>query len=298
MYKEYQRVRGSIAVTKGSLRQISASGQVCNKFGIHNKLPNVFNLYNQGDLSFFANTGVLQQPTTDKINYRRLNSKTALFAHNTQQEEVNSVDIYDDTAGIGIGGRIADMVSLNGYTSGTISVSGGAPALVSNESPLLVVNPAGYEKFNQVPWEQVSKSNIKELNKATNFGSGVMDEIWSDKLLQAMSENDILYTQMNSVRLSNNFPATKLGKQMGSIAKLIKTRDARKTDRDVFYAKLSGFDTHGQQTTALDAILKQVDDALNIFVKEMKSQSLWNDVAVVFVSEFGRTLKANTGNGR
>ena len=298
MFKEYQSVRGSIAVLKGSLRTISASGQVCNTFGVHNKLPNVHSLYNAGDLSFFANTGVLQQPTTDKVNYRALNKKTALFAHNTQQEEVNSVDIYDDTAGIGIGGRIADMLSLNGYTSGTVSVSGGAPALVSNESPLLVVNPAGYEKFNPISWEQVSRSHIKDVNRAANFGSGIMDEVWSDNFIQALSENDILYSQMSTVSLSNSFPTTKLGSQMGSIAKLIKTRSARKTDRDVFYAKLSGFDTHGKQETALDEIFKQVDDALNSFVKEMKSQTLWDDVAVVFVSEFGRTLKANTGNGR
>jgi len=141
MYNEYKTVRGDIALIKSTLRTIQATDQVCSTFGVHSDLSTVQQLYKDGDLAFFANLGVLQQPvsTSQKGSYRKLNSKTALFAHNTQQEEINSVDIYDDTAGQGILGRMADMLGLNGYTPGTVSVSQGAPALVSNNYPLISV---------------------------------------------------------------------------------------------------------------------------------------------------------------
>ena len=32
-------------------------------------------------------------------------------------------------------------------------------------------------------------------------------------------------------------------------------------------------------------------------LKEMKAQSIWDDVVVVCISEFARTLMGNTGNG-
>jgi uncharacterized protein (DUF1501 family) len=298
MFKEYKNVRESIAVNQNTLKTITVNGQICKTFGVHEKLPVVQELYKSGDLSFFANFGVLQQPVNDKEQYRQLNSKTALFAHNTQQEEVNSVDIADDTAGLGILGRMTDILNLNDYQTGTVSVAGGAPALVSNQTPLLVVNPYGYEKFNPIPWETVDQTKIKEVNKASGVGSSLFGELWSDKLFQSMNENEILYAQMSAASTTATFENNDLGRQLGSIAKLIKTRDARKTERDVFYAKNSGWDTHGEQELYLNDQLTQMNSALDKFKDEMKSQKMWDDVTIVFVSEFGRTLKSNTGNGR
>jgi uncharacterized protein (DUF1501 family) len=298
MFGEYNNVRGSIALNKNTLKTITVADQICSTFGIHQKIPILQELYNSGELSFFANMGVLQQPVTDKGLYRQQNSKTALFAHNTQQEEINSVDIADDTAGLGILGRMTDILSLGTYQTGTVSVAGGAPALVSNKTPLLVVNPFGYEKFNPVPWGQVDKDRIKAINRASGLGSSLFSEVWANKLFQSMSENDILYAQMSAATTTEKFENTDLGRQMGSIAKLIKTKSARKTDRDVFYVQNAGWDTHGEQAVNLDTRLKEMNDALKSFRNEMVTQNMWNDVTVVYVSEFGRTLKSNTGNGR
>ena len=300
MFKEYSDVRQSIAVSIGSLDRITASGQICNTFGVNKQMSHLTSLYNKGHLSFFANLGILQQPVTDKGQYRQQNSKTALFAHNTQQEEINSVDIYDDTAGLGICGRITDILHLNGFSPGTVSVNGAAPALVSNKAPLQVVNPNGYEKFNPLTWAPVSRDDIKSVNKAAGIKSSMLSEIWSDGLFQSIGENDVLFQEMSSATLSSPtaWKADDFGRQMSSIAKLVKTRDARGTDRDVFYSEIAGFDTHGKQEAELNIKMKEVNDGLKAFVEEMEDQNLWDDVAIVVVSEFGRTLLANTGNGR
>ncbi len=44
--------------------------------------------------------------------------------------------------------------------------------------------------------------------------------------------------------------------------------------------------------------LETLNDALEAFVSELRDfQGIWDDVAVVVVSEFARTLMGNTGNG-
>ena len=79
LYEEYLQVRAGVALPKSSLLPIDAQGQVCSQFGIHPDLPAVRDLYNDEDLLFFANTGVMSQPVT-KENYSVLTS-VQLFAH-------------------------------------------------------------------------------------------------------------------------------------------------------------------------------------------------------------------------
>lgn len=41
-----------------------------------------------------------------------------------------------------------------------------------------------------------------------------------------------------------------------------------------------------------------LNGSIQSFIDEMKLQGLWNDVTVIAVTEFARTLTENTGSGR
>merc|ERR1711991_396184 len=43
----------------------------------------------------------------------------------------------------------------------------------------------------------------------------------------------------------------------------------------------------------LDTLFGDVDDGINTFATEMKAQGIWDDVVVLTVSDFGRTLTSN-----
>ncbi len=47
----------------------------------------------------------------------------------------------------------------------------------------------------------------------------------------------------------------------------------------------------------LNEQFKELDNGLSAFKEAMVTQNHWNDVTVVLVSEFARTLMGNTGNG-
>ncbi len=107
--------------------------------------------------------------------------------------------------------------------------------------------------------------------------------------------NDLLFDTINSATVDTRFPEEELGAQLETIAKLIKTKDVRGADRDVFYAKLSGFDTHGDKKLQLGLLTTQLNNALEAFTTEMKGANYWDDITIVGVSEFGRTLTENSG---
>jgi len=82
MFQKYRDARGSIALEPNQLLEIDAatSNLVCEKFGVHYKLPSVRDRFVAKDLAFIANMGILQHPVS-KENWRQLHDKTALFAH-------------------------------------------------------------------------------------------------------------------------------------------------------------------------------------------------------------------------
>mmetsp|Transcript_10482 Transcript_10482/g.15790 ORF Transcript_10482/g.15790 Transcript_10482/m.15790 type:complete len:377 (+) Transcript_10482:45-1175(+) len=297
-YNHYASVRGEIAIPFADLREIDASGsgQVCSKWGIHPNLPHLKTLYDSSDLLWIMNMGVLQNPV-NILNWEEGHDKTALFAHNIQYEEVHKMDVYDEQTGRGVVGRMADILGKRGFLPGTVSVNGIANALVSGLISLFVVDPTGLEKFNPIPWSVPLWDTIKQLNKVTKLGSNFFGETWSNILFKAVGENRLVYDSLKSTSLSTSFPDTDLGMQMELIAKMIKTKDSRGVDRDMFYAEIGGFDTHSNIKPLFDERTQVINSGIEAFTKEMKAQNTWNDVTIVMVSEFARTLTGNTGKG-
>ena len=162
--------------------------------------------------------------------------------HSTQTEETANLDIFNKFAGAGVGGRILDALAADKYKTGAISVSGSAPPIASKSTPLLVVNPSGYEKFDQVYWTSNVAAAVKEANSATTVGSSFYGDTWSNQLYQSLAENDLLFDTYNGVTLSAVFPTSRLGAQFAAVSKLIQTKDDRGKDRDIFFVEMPGFD--------------------------------------------------------
>ena len=237
--------------------------------------------------------GVLQEKVTE--NDWRDKTKIALFAHNFLNEQIEKMDINKERPGTGVGGRMADTLIKNGYSAGTVSLYGIAESLVSDLASLFVADPFDYQLFNPMTWAQPLWDTVKHLNKFSNLGSGLFSETWSNMLLQSLGENDLLYNAISSTQVSTIFPETKIGAQLETIAKLIKTKDTRGTDRDIFYARHGSYDTHGNTKSTFNILNADMNAALEAFTTELKAQGVWDDVTIVGVSEFGRTLTMNSG---
>lgn len=208
-YHHYASVRGGLSYPQQDLHPIEATNQICTKFGIHPHLQHLQTLYNEEDLVFVSNIGVLQESVTE-LNWRD-KTKISLFAHNLMNEQVEKMDINKERPGTGIGGRMVDTLIKKGIVAGTVSVYGIAEALVSELTSLFVADPFDYQLFNPMSWAQPLWETLKHLNKFTNIGSGLFGETWSTRVLQSLSENDLLYNAITSTTTSVNFPEDEIG---------------------------------------------------------------------------------------
>ncbi|MBL7780205.1 MAG: DUF1501 domain-containing protein [Saprospiraceae bacterium] len=112
-------------------------------------------------------------------------------------------------------------------------------------------------------------------------------------MAETLSSADYLYEQSRRKPISSAYPATGLGKQLKTIASLI----LADTDTSVYYVSLGSFDTHINQEGQQKRLFQEMNDALAAFIKDMKTNSKWNDVLLATFSEFGRRVSQNASGG-
>jgi uncharacterized protein (DUF1501 family) len=296
LYSEYLDVRQQVALSKLKLLEVPANNQVCESFGVHSTLKTIRQLYLDGDLAFFANTGVLTAPV-NKTNYYKV-TKTQLFAHDTMQLETKRVDPLNRQANTGVLGRMTDVLVKKGHVVGSFSMDrnsvsvSGKPGVSS--SPMVVSSGNGQTPFYA---SSTLRGLLPTLHEQSQVDSGYFSETWSNSLMQAVDGNDLISAALLNVSTSAVFPNNYLGQQLRTVARLISTRNQRGVDTDTFFVEIGGFDTHGDVDTGLANRFAEVDGAIAAFVTELKNMGVWNNVTVVQTSDFARTLAPNSGDG-
>jgi len=300
MYQEYLQVRQDIALPKESLLEIDAasSNQICETFGVHPNLPTVEKMYDDGDLLFFSNTGVLTKET-DKYNFVK-DEVTRLFSHSSQQFETERVDPFEMSHGTGILGRIADSLKAKGHIVDTISIDSKATALQGTPnlaSSPFVLSRFGVSRFNLGASSNNMESHITAMNEATVPESGVFGDFWSESLVKSLSQNNFMYEILSGSVTNTSFPTSFLGQQLSVVAKMIGHHAERGVETDIFFIPNGGWDHHSSLIAASKVKFRELDNSIKAFADEMKSIGMWDDVTVIQTSEFARTLNPNSNGG-
>lgn len=89
------------------------------------------------------------------------------------------------------------------------------------------------------------------------------------------------------------FPETELGAQLRTAARLLEAG----VDVPVLKVVQGGYDTHDAQPYVHEALLGDLSDAILAFRMALQDIGLWDTVAVVTYSEFGRTARENASYG-
>lgn len=301
LLEQYYSERTTIAITEDERsRVVAASGQPCSQFVIHQDLPIIEQLYNSGDLSFFANTGVINRPV-NRQNYWDV-TKTQLFAHNAMVEEAQKVDPFSGMPGTGVLGRLCDVLNNKGYNCQPITIEDSNAVTVgvpgSAVDPLFV-SAYGSSEFNPKPYTTSfdPRPYIDEINEANDPQSSLYGESWSQRLKKSLFDNKLLVEALSTTQLGEQFADNSFSDKMKAVATLIAAHRSRGTDRDVFYVSFGGWDNHPNLKPDLASQFQYLNGALTSFYNEMINQNMWNDVTVVTVSGFARTLTANSGDG-
>ncbi len=321
-YGQYSAVRRTLALPQASLVALGTSG-----FGLHPSLAALAPAWAEGRLAPVFNVGPLFQPTT-KAQFRAAPASSDLvpdnlFSHSDQQLlwESGSTDALTRT---GWGGRAAETLAT---TNPVISVGGnGRFGLSSLAAPLVLPEPGStfgaYElgtdawRLQYAPlvaraaalravYQQVQDNDLAEAYAAMQRNAFAM----SDRLGAlvkikpgqpgSVPEIDNAFASL----IANGDVAAGLPRQLYQVAKLIAGNATVQGNRQIFFAQLGGFDTHGNQigssvlTGTHANLLKQVGDALAAFHAAMKALGLADAVMAFTQSDFGRTFTPNNSSG-
>ena len=294
LYNQYVAARADLALSPAELLSIWAHGQNCSSFGIHSSFPLLKSLYDMGEASFVTNIGGLVAPLSMNEWTQRTGSTCyGLFSHSDQTTGAQTLKCQDFGRGAkGFGGRIMDAIT----SGGSYSYAGFAYSMAGT-----AIFPVGVETGRSIMNADVSGLNDYDKyapiisNLTSKHHGNVFAEAYAVKFLDAIETTE----EEKSVRLaglSTSYDTeTHLDDSFKAIASVISMRDGRGSERDMFYVSYGGWDMHANLKQGMKERLTVVDDALTLFVAELRAQGVWESTVLMSSSEFGRTLNSNGG---
>jgi uncharacterized protein (DUF1501 family) len=112
-------------------------------------------------------------------------------------------------------------------------------------------------------------------------------------MAETISSADYIFKQSKQRPSAESYPNSDLGKGLKTIASLIFSEINTK----VYYISLGSFDTHINQEGQQKRLFTELNDAVKAFVKDLKTNSRFDDVLLFTFSEFGRRVAQNASNG-
>ncbi|HEY0040306.1 MAG TPA: DUF1501 domain-containing protein [Flavisolibacter sp.] len=110
---------------------------------------------------------------------------------------------------------------------------------------------------------------------------------------ETLSSADYLYKQSKRHPSTATYPNSGLGRSLKTIASLIFSEINTK----VYYVSLGSFDTHIFQQGQQQRLFTEMNDAVSVFIKDLKTEGRYNDVLLFTFSEFGRRVSQNASGG-
>lgn len=289
--EEYIKRRGGAGLDPLTVHKIKTQGQQCEHFGLHPSFSFLADLYNKGQMAVMSNIGGLVEPTSRSVleTVQRCNAQ---YSHNDAQMGAKTLQCRTpDALSMGVGGRIADALAQQGLECASFSIAGMSKWSQGEDTGIEIIDRyKGYARFSEHSrWQN-------EIAKLTSqsFGNIYFEE-YAKEFQNAINVSETLGVVFDNAQLNTTFPQhrSSLSDQLRQVARLISTRSQRRSNRDFFFVSDRGWDMHKNLKTGLAKKFKEVDDALRLFVTELKSQGTFDSTVLFSMSEFGRTQTYN-----
>lgn len=299
-YSEYAKIRGDLSVPLEALLPLKQSG-----YGLFN-MPALQEMFNSDKLALVANVGTLVRPITKQEFASGVYNPPQLFSHIDQQKQwmtANSNVIEDS----GWAARAANILSNNNdFTN--ISVDGSNFMQLGGEmAPLEItgtINPFknyGYSDpdsalaFDEILHQIIQRETESEHMLVRAYAENRVKNI---DYRTSVSEALEAAPDLHFTSTLENEPGVPLAKQLEMIAKLISVHAQlpNAPKRQIFFARLHGFDHHALQMRDHPLKLSYLNNAMQEFQNAMEHMQLSEQVTTFTASDFGRSLVPN-GNG-
>ena len=296
-YGHYFDTRSNLSLDQADLLSIGSGD-----YGLNPSLPDVRDMFNDGDLAFMSNIGTLVEPTTVESYYSGdAQIPIGLFSHLDQYKHWQSARAHERVTK-GWGGYMADLlgstntndkISMNVSLSGTNIFQNGLntiPFSMNNNGPTLPINY--YADWGHNQDRRAAVDSILNYNFGDPFQNTYANVLHGSIEAGAEFKEALdLVPEFTTV-----FSADRLSQELKVIAKTIAAREALGFERQIFFVRYGGWDHHDALITEQAEKLSVVNNALVEFKDVLNELSVFDDVTTFVGSEFARKLLSN-GNG-
>ncbi len=309
-YQQYAAIRGALAIPRNQLLPVAG-----NQHAFHPEMSKVRKLYNNNKVTLISNIGNLIEPLSreqylafaagENTNVR---VPPDLFSH-SHQTEIAQTNLApkSGTSQPGWGGLISDLLNQannNMDISPSFSLAGNNLWQSGIQTQPFSLNSGSVKNFDfgYTPpssrstsltnsWHELLNMNYQNILQQQISGQTTLIEQRVSALAGAVALSDgVIQTPFNN--------KNSLAAELRMIARLIYARDAEGglgMQRQLFFVKLGGFDTHDNQLSPHAQRLAILDEALDSFYQTTVELGVADSVTTFTLSEFGRSMARNRG---
>ncbi len=267
--------------------------------GLHPSLAPLLPYFEQKKLALISAVGSLLQPMT-KAEYLAgaVAKPQHLFSHNDQQDTWMR-GREPQLVSRGWGAQMLELLYQTPDFASCISL-GGSNLWQSGEA----LNPfsltsAGVPELLATRRNDTRSNALRQATQAL-FGAQPhpLGQHYASLNADAIERSIVVRQALAQAdSFSGIFPSgNTLAAQLKTVAQLISSRDALQVKRQVFFVRMGGFDTHGDQQQLHPILLARLADAMAAFQQALDDSGNSNNVTSFTMSDFGRTLSTN-GDG-
>ena len=280
-------------------------------------MPNLAGLFNRASspLAVVANVGTLVRPTTQADYLGNMPLPPQLYSHADQAAYWQSSP-PTNTPTTGWGGRICDLLAAGGANGSAlptmISLSTQDAFIRGNQTNGYIMNASTVLDVQLPGMSWVPGGNAASVFNAIQAAgtqSHVLERTFSATMDHARTtavniQNVLKLAQPASgpQQFDTFFPGAdryNFDSQLQTVAQFIYAAATNYGGyvyprRQIFFVSVGGYDTHSDELNTQGGLLQQLDKALSGFYGALASVSLANAATAFTVSDFGRSMTANS----
>lgn len=262
----YYKNRSAIALDKSTVLKLN------DEIGFHPNLQPLKKLYDKGFLSIINNVGY---PNPNRSHFR----STDIWQTASNSNE------YIQTGWIG---RYLDTTKSKPYSAIEVDESLSLMLKGKYQNGLAVTDAKRFYNSLRQPFfnklfQYYNDQHLSEHNLGYLYNT----------MIDAKSSSKYIHEKTATKSSNATYPKNLFGKQLKTIAQFINSG----LETEVYYAALSGFDTHAGQKNRQAKLLDVYAESIDIFISDLQKNGTFKDTLILTFSEFGRRVQQNGSKG-
>lgn len=303
-YGDYSKARPSLALPRDSLVPLSGS-HIGHSFGLSPALRALAPLFEQKRMAIIANAGALVEPVTPaQVKQGSARLPPFLGSHSEQSQWIQGWMGDEDLSGWG--GRMLDnLPDALKQRQPLIALAQERTAVLASRTPLSLTNSYSGSRWGRVDLQGTDVAQ-QRLEWASRLQSANAFEAEFSKSLRVAYLDALEFAkgQQFPTAPTGTFPEdVQIGRDLRYVARHLAYSKQGGARRQVYLVEDGGYDTHtGQLSTdagnpGLEARLVKVATSVAALDASIRAYGMDEEVTVLIMSEFGRTLDPAAGVG-